>query len=111
MKTVNIKDMDVKNSKANKKKVNKHRKEKIMFAVLILVLLAIPICNVYTKAMLSESNIKLEQVKYDIKHQERVNESLKTEISELASLDKIRDVATAEGLSYQNNNIKVVTNE
>lgn len=98
------------NSK-KKKKVQTHRKEKIMFVILILVLLAIPIANVYTKAVLSESNIKLEQVKNDIKHQEKVNESLKTEISELASLDKIRTVASEEGLSYQNNNIRVVANE
>ena len=107
MGNVNLRDV-----KTNKKKVvNKHRKEKLIFAILLIVLLAIPICNVYTKAMLSESNIKLEQVKHDIRHQEKINESLKTEISELASLDKIRDVASEEGLSYQNNNIKVVTNE
>ena len=99
------------NKKSTNKKVNKNRKEKLMFAILVVVLLAIPICNVYTKAMLSESNIKLEQVKHDIKHQEKINESLRTEISELASLDKIRDVASEEGLSYQNNNIKVVTNK
>ncbi len=104
-------NINLRSIKTQNKKVKKHRKEKLIFAILLLVLLAIPICNVYTKAMLSESNIKLEQVRHDIKHQEKINESLKTEISELASLDKIRDVATDEGLSYQNNNIKVVTNE
>jgi len=82
-----------------------------IFVILGIILLAIPVCNVYTKAILSESNIALEEVKSDIKDQENVNESLKMEISELASLDKIQIVANESGLTYQNNNIKVVTND
>lgn len=96
------------------KKVNVKRrfnKEKLFWLSIITILLAIPIANVYTIAMLSESNIKLEQIKSDIKNQEKVNESLKMEISELASLDKIQDIALENGLSYQNGNIKVVTSE
>ena len=62
--------------------------------------------------ILSESNIALEEIKSDIKEQERLNESLKMEISELASLETIQDVVDEKGLSYQSNNIKVVvTNE
>ena len=98
-----------------KKKAHKKNKflkgEGKVFVILAIILLAIPICNVYTKAILSESNITLEEVKSDIKDQENVNESLKMEISELASLDKIQVVANESGLTYQNNNIKVVTNE
>lgn len=96
------------------KKVNVKRrfnKEKLFWLSILTILLAIPIANVYTIAMLSESNIKLEQIKSDIKNQEKVNESLKMEISELASLDKIQDIALENGLSYQNGNIKVVTSE
>ena len=98
----------MKKSRKVNKKVNK---DKFFWLTILVILLAIPICNVYTKAILSESNIKLEQVKSDIKNQEKVNESLKMEISELASLDKIQNIATENGLSYQNSNIKVVTND
>lgn len=87
------------------------RGEGAIYFTLILILLAIPVFNVYTKAMLSESNIKLEQIKSEIKEQENINESLKMEISELASLDAIQKIATEKGFTYQNGNIKVVTNE
>ena len=92
-------------------KTKKSRIELTIWGIIAVILLAIPVCNVYTKAILSESNIDLEKLKTDIKNQEKVNESLKMEISELASLDKIQVVATENGLSYQNNNIMVVTNE
>ena len=50
-------------------------------------------------------------MKSDIKEQESLNEGLKMEISELASLDTIQEIAAEEGLTYQNGNIKAVTNE
>ena len=98
-----------------KKQTNKKGKifagERIIYMTIIFILLAIPVCNVYTKAILSSSNIALEQTKSKIKDQESINDGLKMEISELASLDKIQVVATENGLSYENNNIKVVTSE
>jgi cell division protein FtsL len=99
---------------ANKeiKKKNKLRKiwrgERILYFTLAALILAIPICNVYTKAILSESNIALEEKKSEIREQEDINNSLKMEISELASLDTMQSVAAANGLTYQNDNIKVV---
>lgn len=96
----------------NKKKVKRKRiGEGAIYLILLLILLAIPVCNVYTKAILSESNIALEEVKSDIKEQENLNSSLKMEISELASLDTIQEIADENGLTYKNGNIKVVTNE
>ncbi len=97
--------------KATKKKRFKLKSEGILYIIIALILLAIPIVNVYTKAILSESNIELERVKSDIENQENLNNSLKMEISELSSLDKIQVVAAENGLSYQNGNIKVVTNK
>lgn len=98
-------------TKKKQKYKNILKGERVIYFTLALILLAIPICNVYTKAILSESNIVLEEIKSDIKEQEDLNDSLKMEISELASLDTIQSIATENGLTYQNNNIKVVTNE
>ena len=77
---------------ANKKKVKKSflKGEGIIWLTLALILLAIPVCNVYTKAILSETNIELEEVKNDVERQQNTNDSLRTEIYELASLDKIQ---------------------
>ena len=95
-----------------KKKLRKiFRGERAIYLTIALILLAIPVCNVYTKAILSETNIALEEMKSDIKEQESLNEGLKMEISELASLDTIQEIAAEEGLTYQNGNIKAVTNE
>jgi len=104
-------DMANKQVKKQRKLIRLLRGERAIYFTLALILLAIPICNVYTKAMLSESNIALEEKKSEIRKQEDINDSLKMEISELASLDTIQNVATEYGLTYQNDNIKVVTND
>lgn len=101
--------MSKKSLKNNKNRF--FRSEKVIYFILALILLAIPVCNVYTKAILSESNIELEEIKSAIKEQKNINDSLKMEISELASLDTIQSIAAEKGLTYQNVNIKVVTNE
>jgi cell division protein FtsL len=101
------------NKEARKKKrfVKKLRGEVSIGIAIFLTLLAIPVSMVYTQAMLSESNIELEAMKSEVKEQENLNESLKMQISELASLDTIQDVANQNGLVYSNGNIKVVTNK
>ncbi len=101
------------NKEARKKRklIKKLRGEASIVLAIILAILAIPVSKVYTQAMLSESNIELEAMKNDVKEQENLNESLKMQISELASLDTIQDVANKNGLVYTNGNIKVVTNK
>ena len=44
----------------------------------------------------------------ELEYQSGINESLNMKINELASLDKIREVATSQGLSYNNDNIKII---
>lgn len=91
-----------------KKHFKAFKGEKIIWFIILLMLTLTPMLNVYTKAQLSETNIKVEQLKQNIENQSNVNESLSMKINELASLDKIREVASQEGLSYNNDNIKVI---
>ena len=84
------------------------RGEKFVYVVILFVIISMPMCTVLTKALLSESNIEVEQMKLKIENQEGVNESLSMQIDELASLDKIQQVATEKGLSYNNENIKSI---
>lgn len=84
--------------------------EKILYCLLFLLAIAVPISNVFTKALLSESNIEVEQLKNKIASQENLNESLSMQIDELASLDKIQEVAKITGLTYNYDNIKVISN-
>ncbi len=101
------------NKEARKKKklIKKLRGETAIYIAIVFMILAIPVSMVYTQAMLSESNIELESIKSEVKEQENLNESLKMQISELASLDTIQDVANENGLVYTNGNILVVTNK
>lgn len=95
--------------KNTKKTVKILKGEKLLYFILFLLVIAVPISNVFIKALLSETNIEVEQLKNKIEKQANINESLSMQINELASLDKIQEVAKNIGLSYNNNNIKVVS--
>jgi len=91
-----------------KKKRKKLKGEKFVIIAIFMLMIATPLLNVYTQAKLSESNIEVEKLKQNIEYQSGINESLSMKINELASLDKIREVASSNGLSYNNDNIKVI---
>ena len=91
-----------------KKVVKIGKIEKLVYTFAILLLFALPFTIVFLQASLSKINIQVEQVKKEIKTQEKKNESLAMKINELASLDKIIEVAHEQGLSYNNDNIKNV---
>ena len=90
------------------KKKKKFKTQKFLVIAIFVLIVATPLVNVYTQTKLSESNIEVEKLKQDIEYQSNINESLSMKINELASLDKIREVASNEGLSYNNDNIKVI---
>ena len=96
-------------ARKNSKKIRFLKGEKIMYFVIVLVMLLIPISNVFTKALLSESNIEVEQLKNKIEKQASNNESLSMQINELASLENIQAIANEYGLSYINDNIKTIS--
>ena len=82
--------------------------EKLIWLLIAVVIVATPIVQVLTKAELSESNLNVEKLKKNIENQENLNESLTMKINELASLDNIEAIAEESGLSYNNDNIKVI---
>lgn len=95
--------------KKAKRRVKFLKGEKLMYGILAVMILAIPVAKVCTQAILSESNIKVERIRKDINKQQRYNESLSMKISELASLENIESIAKELGLSYNNNNIKTLS--
>ena len=92
-----------------KKKIKIVRAEKLLYGLIGLLLVGSPVITVMSKAILSETNIEVEQLKNKINTQEKTNESLSMQIDELASLDKIQKVAYEKGLTYNNDNIKVIS--
>ena len=91
------------------KRVKFLKGEKFMFFLIVFLgLIVMPSAWVYTKALLSESNIELERIKNKINQQNNTNEALGMQIDELASIDNIQDIASKSGLSYNNSNIKTI---
>ena len=97
------------------KKVKKRYKvskfEKLLYTFTIFILVISPVSIVFSKATLAEINFLVEKQKREIEIQKKTNESLAMTIDELASLTKIQEVAREQGLSYNKNNIKTVTEE
>lgn len=91
------------------KRIKLLKGEKMMAVLVIfLSLVVMPTSWVYTKALLSETSIELEQINSKIDSQNDTNEALSMQIDELASIENIQSIASASGLSYNNNNIKTI---
>ncbi len=82
--------------------------ERLLYGFTLILVVIAPLAIVFSQATLSKVNYDVEKIKNEITAQERTNQSLSMKISELASLDKIQEVAESEGLSYNNDNIKYV---
>ena len=85
--------------------------ERLLYTFTILLVLSCPFVIVFSQATLSKINYEVEISKKELTAQEKKNESLIMKINELASLDKIQEVADSEGLSYNNSNIKNIGKE
>ena len=94
-----------------KKRVKMSKFEKILYTLAIFLVVIAPVSIVFSKATLAQVNFEVEKKKKEIDIQKKTNESLAMAIDELASLTKIQEVAEQQGLSYNNNNIKVVVDE
>ena len=94
-----------------KKKVKMSKFEKLIYSLAVFLLVIAPVSIVFSKATLSEINFEVEKQKKEIEKQQKTNESLAMTIDELASLTKIQEVAEEQGLSYNNNNIRSVSED
>lgn len=101
----------MKKSKRIKKRLKISKFEKMLYSIAVFLLVISPISVVFSKATLAKINFEVEKEKQEIAAQKKTNESLSMTIDELASLTKIQEVAEQQGLSYNNNNIKSVSND
>ncbi len=92
-----------------KNKIKRVKGEKFLYGILLFLAIAFPLNEVFSKAMLGKTNIEVESIRKKVNSQEQLNESLSMKINELASLDKIQKVASQQGLEYNNDNIKTVS--
>jgi cell division protein FtsL len=98
-------------SKKVKKRVKISKFEKLIYSLALFLLVIAPVSIVFSKATLAKVNFEVEKQKKEIELQKKTNESLAMTIDELASLTKIQEVAEQQGLRYNNNNIKSVSED
>lgn len=94
-----------------KKRLKMSKFERLLYTLALFLLVISPVSIVFSKATLAKVNFEVEKQKKEIEKQEKTNESLAMTIDELASLTKIQEVAEEQGLSYNNDNIKTVTED
>lgn len=96
--------------KKNKKTINvKFTKgEKMLYKLGVFSAIAIVFIQVFCGASIGNLNLSVEQLKGDIKTEEKKIESLNMKVSELTSFDNVKDVVKDMGLAYNNDNIIVI---
>lgn len=92
------------------KKVKLFRIERMLIKICTILLVLFPVTIVLSKAALSNINLEVEVLKRQINTQKNSNESLTMKVNELKSLANIDVIAESEGLSYNSDNIIVITN-
>ncbi len=91
-----------------KKKKNKYKAEKRLYRCFVIVTIFLVVGIIYSRALLSKINLEVQELSGIIKEESDDNQSLVMKINEMVSLDKIREVSSELGLTYNNDNIKSV---
>ena len=94
-----------------KKRLKMSKFERLLYIFVLILVLSTPFLLVFSQATLSKINYEVEKTKQSINYQKKKNESLTMKVNELASLEKIQQVANEQGLSYNNNNIRTIIEE
>ncbi len=89
-------------------KVRFTKGEKFLFLSCIFLVVAVVLVQVFCGATTGNLSLSIEKLKYEIDSQEKKNESLTMQVSELTSYDKIKDVVKDMGLAYNNENIIII---
>ena len=97
--------------KKMRKRVKISKFERLIYTLAVFLVVIAPVSIVFSKATLAKVNFDVEKTKKEIAVQKKTNESIGMTIDELASLTKIQQVAEEQGLSYNNNNIKSVSED
>ncbi len=97
--------------KKMRKRVKISKFERLIYTLAVFLVVIAPVSIVFSKATLAKVNFDVEKTKKEISVQKKTNESIGMTIDELASLTKIQQVAEEQGLSYNNNNIKSVSED
>ena len=92
-----------------KKKKGMLKLEKTIYKSFVFVTVVLIVGIIYSRATLGKINLEVQELSDIIKDESEDNQSLAMKINEMVSLDKIQEVSGELGLTYNNENIKSVT--
>ena len=92
-----------------KKKKGSSKLEKFIYKSFVLTTVILVVGIIYSRAALGKINLEVQELSDIIKNESEDNQSLVMKINEMVSLDKIQEVSGELGLTYNNENIKSVT--
>ena len=92
-----------------KKKKGISRLEKFIYKSFVFSTIILVVGIIYSRAALGKVNLEVQELSSVIKEEIEENQSLSMKINEMVSLDKIQEVSNKLGLTYNNDNIKSVT--
>lgn len=86
----------------------KSKYERVLFILVIIFLVFTVVCKSLMGAYVQSSNAEIQRIQDKIDAQNEKNISMQMEINELASLGNSLEVAVSYGLSYNNDNIRII---
>ena len=92
-----------------KKRYVKTKGEGLLKTLTVMFFVGFLLSTFVLSAKIQSSNSELQRLKSKIESQEKMNLSMQMKINELASLDNALEVADANNLKYNNNNIRVIS--
>lgn len=90
--------------KKNKKNIGK-RINNAFLVISVLLIMGI----LFGQITLAKMNLEVQKLEKEVEKQSNVNQSLVMKINEMASLENIQNVSNEQGLAYNNENIKTIT--
>lgn len=92
-----------------KKRLKLCRGEKTLYKTAVICFFLMMTINVFGAVQVGSLSMRIEKLRYDIRTQEKRNESLVMKFNELTAFDKIKDVVKEMGLAYNNDNIIIIS--
>lgn len=93
---------------AKKRKMRVTKGEVLLYGTAFFCLFGVVVLKIFFSAGITNLNMNIEQKRYDIADQQKVNESLTMKVNELTAYAKVKDVVSDMGLAYNNDNIVII---
>ena len=85
--------------------------EKTIYLTGLVCLIAVVIVEIFVGTKVSNLKMNIEKMNYKIETQEKKNESLAMQVSELTSYENVNGIIKEMGLAYNNENIYVINEQ